>query len=80
MPYSARYVGTNYDLTMIYTLDNYVTVEGNIGNVYYTKSGYLIPTNNVTINISELNDTSYSTQITAYSQKNIQELIENKPS
>ena len=78
MPYSARYVGTNYDLTMIYTLDNYVTVEGNIGNVYYTKSGYLIPTNNVTINISELNDTSYSTQIIAYSQKNIQELIENR--
>lgn len=78
MPYSARYVGTNYDLTMIYTLDNYVTVEGNIGNVYYTKSGYLIPTDNITINISEPNDTSYSTQITAYSQKNIQELIENR--
>ena len=43
MPYSARYKdGTNYDLTINYTLDNYITVMGYIGNIYYSKTGYLI--------------------------------------
>ena len=42
MPYSARYTGTDYDLTINYTLDNYITVMGNIGKVYYAKNGYLI--------------------------------------
>lgn len=47
MPYSAKYVsdaasGQEIDVTINYTLDNYITIVGNIGNVYYTKSGYLI--------------------------------------
>ena len=46
MPYSARYKGenngTNYDLTINYTLDNYITVIGYIGDIYYSKTGYLI--------------------------------------
>ena len=44
MPYSARYVKSDkeIDITVNYTLDNYLTIVGNIGNVYYTKSGYLI--------------------------------------
>lgn len=42
MPYSARYKSTGYDLTINYTLDNYLTVMGYIGNVYYSKTGYLI--------------------------------------
>lgn len=52
MPYSARYTGNRassssssdekYDLTINYTLDNYLTIMGNIGNVYYSKTGYLI--------------------------------------
>lgn len=57
MPYSARYKdksGANkFDITVIYTLDNYVTIEGYIANgtqkTYYTKSGYLIPQNSVEI-------------------------------
>ena len=45
MPYSARYKNDakKFDVTVIYTLDNYVTIEGTVGGVYYTKSGYLIP-------------------------------------
>lgn len=44
MPYSARYKkGTDFDISVVYTLDNYITIEGNVGNVYYTKSGYLLP-------------------------------------
>lgn len=50
MPYSARYKriddNNNFDITVIYTLDNYITIEGYINNVYYTKSGYLIPDGN----------------------------------
>lgn len=46
MPYSARYTGSkdsvNYDLTINYTLDNYMSVMGTIGDVYYSKTGYLI--------------------------------------
>jgi len=47
MPYSARYQHTNgtttKDVTVIYTLDNYVTLQGSINDIYYTKSGYLLP-------------------------------------
>lgn len=47
IPYSAKYSGTsggkNVDISVVYTLDNYVTIEGTIGKEYYTKSGYLIP-------------------------------------
>ena len=46
IPYSARYFNdsgeTPYDITINYTLDNFMTVEGKIGDIYYTKSGYLI--------------------------------------
>ena len=46
MPYSARYKGTKgstkFDFIINYTLDNYISVMGYIGNVYYSKTGYLI--------------------------------------
>ena len=49
MPYSARYKGktgsTDYDLTVNYTLDNYITIVGTIGKIYYSKTGYLIGNN-----------------------------------
>lgn len=55
MPYSARYKNgkpgdANYfDLTVIYTLDNYVSIQGSIGDIYYTKSGYFIPDDSVDV-------------------------------
>ena len=47
MPYSSRYVSgatdsKDFDLTINYTLDNYLTVEGYIDKVYFSKSGYFI--------------------------------------
>ncbi len=50
MPYSARYVhkegGTTgdktHDITINYTLDNYINIMGDINEVYYSKTGYLI--------------------------------------
>lgn len=40
--YACRYViGTTTDVTIIYTLDNYITVQGKIGGNYVYDSGYL---------------------------------------
>ncbi len=55
MPYSARYKnGNQFDITVIFTLDNYVTIEGKIDKINYTKSGYLIPRNSANIVPNEL--------------------------
>ena len=40
--YTARYVKDDIDITVHYTLDNFITVEGTIKGVYFTESGYLI--------------------------------------
>ena len=43
--YSARYKTDNIDIIVNYTLDNYITIYGTIGNKYQIKSGYLSNTN-----------------------------------
>lgn len=49
MPYSARYTrGSEFDVVINYTLDNYMTVEGNIRDIYFSKTGYLISKDTVT--------------------------------
>lgn len=45
--YSARYINDDnaakkIDVTINYTLDNYLNIVGTIGDVFYTKTGYLI--------------------------------------
>lgn len=40
--YSCRYAGSNYDVVINYTLDNFISVYGTINGEYVTKSGYLI--------------------------------------
>ena len=62
MPYSARYrrtasQGSAYDLTINYTLDNYITIMGYIGNVYYSKTGYLIKSG--TVSNFDIDDSQY---------------------
>ena len=60
MPYSARYKNGKpkdpgyFDITVVYTLDNYITIQGNIGDIYYTKSGYFIPDG--VIKVSEIKE------------------------
>ena len=41
-PYSARYVNGNIDITVNYTLDNYIRVYGTVNGEYQTKEGYLV--------------------------------------
>lgn len=45
-PYSARYANGNVDVTVNYTLDNYIRVYGNVDDEYQTKEGYLVVCNN----------------------------------
>ena len=55
MPYSARYRNGSpgdakyFDISVVYTLDNYVTIQGSIGKEYYTKSGYFLPKDSVKV-------------------------------
>ena len=56
MPYTARYVhkdnttgNTTHDITINYTLDNYMNIVGNINGIYYAKTGYLIPSDVVDV-------------------------------
>lgn len=67
MPYSARYQRNNdFDITINYTLDNYITVEGNIEKVYYSKTGYLIAKDTVTsANVGGITDILTYNEITA---------------
>ena len=80
MPYSARYKNTEgkkIDIVVTYTLDNFITIEGTVDNVYYTKSGYLINTkkadNTEIFNIT-LNGES---NLNGYSESRIQKYIED---
>ncbi|MGN1299405.1 MAG: hypothetical protein ACI4UE_05430 [Candidatus Scatovivens sp.] len=48
MPYSATYKKATDEVTINYTLDNFINVSGIIDGIYYTKSGYYININLVT--------------------------------
>lgn len=74
--YSARYINEDnpnkkIDVTINYTLDNYINIEGTIGDVYYTKSGYLIKNDlvtnitidGVTVDISNSNENDIKNKI-----------------
>lgn len=82
IPYAARYSnGSNIDITINYTLDNFMTVEGKIDNIYYTKSGYLIDyglVNKITVkpNSSALT-TIDTTNWTLYSEEAIDKYIKD---
>lgn len=41
-PYSARYASESIDVTVNYTLDNYIRVYGTVDGEYQTKEGYLV--------------------------------------
>ncbi|MBO5397393.1 MAG: hypothetical protein J6A36_00440 [Clostridia bacterium] len=71
MPYSARYKRDNaFDITINYTLDNYLTIAGTIGSntnkAYYSKTGYLISKDTVTsVDVGGITDILDYNEITA---------------
>lgn len=96
MPYSARYVqdkdfkdsegnACKADLNVIYTLDNYVTIEGSftydVGGssrqIYYTKSGYLLPFTGDSLSVRFKVDGFDYDKSLEYSENEIQEYIES---
>lgn len=91
IPYSARYVqdikdsegrDCTADINVIYTLDNYVTIEGtfeyeNNRKIYWTKSGYLVPFNGDELSVKVSFDGSDWENPLKYNQNEIQEYIEN---
>ena len=83
MPYSARYKNRNpgetnyFDINVIYTLDNYVSIEGTIGNIYYTKSGYFIPEDSVVIKrVNDKNALVDTEKLLNYNQSDAKKFIE----
>lgn len=64
-PYSARYQdkSNNIDITVNYTLDNYIRVYGTIGSAYVTKEGYLVvpgdPNVGVTVTDGSISNIKY---------------------
>lgn len=78
IPYSMQYKWGANDVTINYTLDNYISVYGTIGGVYYTKSGYLIDYNRITnIYINPDIDTNIDTNIENYGINEIADLVNN---
>lgn len=67
-PYSARYQdkSNNIDITVNYTLDNYIRVYGTIGSDYVTKEGYLVvpgdPNVGVTVTDGSISNIKYRRQ------------------
>lgn len=75
MPYSARYKQDDMDVTVNYTLDNFVTIEGSKGDLYYSKSGYLIPDDSVKIKVKDAE--GRNVEILKFNQEQAQQYIES---
>ncbi len=85
MPYSARYTwNSENDVTINYTLDNYMNIAGTIDGVYYTKTGYLINPDSVELDNSSIrkidNDFNYTQSIAGfdydiYNEQDVENLI-----
>ena len=75
MPYTAHYVSDDINVSINYTLDNYINIIGNIGDIYYTKTGYLISSSEMVdnndirtddnINLLDFNEDSAEEYITS---------------
>lgn len=85
-PYSMQYKSSNKNITINYTLDNFITVYGSIDDVYYSKSGYLIDCNEIDkiiVNDSKIyyninvNNFSSNEFCNNYSQNEIENLVNN---
>ncbi len=74
MPYSARYQQDDIDITVNYTLDNFLIVEGTKGDIYYSKSGYLLPHNIVNVKVKRADGSNVD--ILKFNQEQAQKEIE----
>lgn len=59
-PYSARYVSGNTDITVNYTLDNYIRVYGTVNGKYQAKEGYLVVCDDDAVGVAKVTSGSIS--------------------
>ena len=81
IPYSASYSDPSkkINMTINYTLDNFMTIEGNIDEIYYTKSGYFIDQDLVSeIKVTKLSSPVWSKSITKDNWTEISEELLNE--
>lgn len=71
--YTARYKNGNTDVTINYSLDNYITIYGTIDGEYVAKSGYLIDLNKVQLSGNKV--TLYKASSTYEMPVNMLEII-----
>lgn len=72
VPYSAKYKQDGvFDVTINYTLDNFISITGTIGETYYSKSGYLIADGLVSITI----DGGAAISWDSYSEEDLMNII-----
>ncbi len=78
----------NYDITVVYTLDNFITVDGYFetgganSRIYYTESGYLLKGNDENVDVVLHNSTGdisvvNNNGIARYNQNEVQNIIDN---
>ena len=75
MPYSARYQQGDTDVTVNYTLDNFLTIEGTKDDIYYSKSGYLLPHNAISVAVKKADGSSLD--VLTFNQEQAQKEIES---
>lgn len=83
--YPSNWTSLTYDFNIIYTLDNYMTVEGYVQNgddatsqIYYTESGYLIKDDDDDDGDSTVVEIGGTSMVSgSYNQNQIQNIIEN---
>ena len=80
IPYSARYQQGSgeqlIDVTINYTLENFLTIEGIINGEYYTKSGYLLPEDAIEVTVKNVVENK-TVDILKFNQEQAQEVIES---
>lgn len=67
--YSCRYKKGTTDVVITYTLDNYITVQGNIGAQYINESGYLID------NVTEIGNSVYYNGVGIDDKEDLREYV-----
>ena len=75
-PYSARYVHETTDITVNYTLDNYIKIYGKVNNFPLEKEGYLVVCDDENNGIATLNSNSINNIIYKNAQINSETLKE----
>ncbi len=79
--YTCRYVNDakNYDFSISYTLDNYITIQGMINNEYVYDNGYLYSVGTGAGKLQKVDDITYKYEDVEFKKSDTEELKEYVP-